>query len=124
MTLRDFASYIKGGRINDPENFLRIFRHELFSGEEGIRRAVGERNFNAEWLYRLLPGGVKVRREWLLYSPSKDACFCVACWLFLETSRVVVQSISSFVSPKGFSNWRKLNPRVHDHEESTVHRTC
>ena len=81
--LRDFRSYTRGGSV--------------FTGEEDIRKEVEKCNFHTKWRYQLLQRRKKVSHEWFLYSPFKDACFCFVCSLFLETSRVVVQSVSTFL---------------------------
>ena len=77
------------------------------------------RHFNKTWFEKLLPNGEKVNRQWLLYSASKDKIFCFACILFSKSR------VSSFADlEKGMCDWKKLNPRVPEHENSSDHRQC
>lgn len=123
---KDFANYIITGKIIDVEGFIREFDHEYLCGESNIdqNRDSDLRHFSVEWFYRILPDGTRIRREWLVYSPSRNVCYCIPCWLFPEKSRAIPHSVSSFATAKGFSKWRKLNPRVKDHESSASHREC
>lgn len=79
------------------------------------------RHFSAAWFFKCMPNGEKVKRDWLLYSRSKGAVFCFPCLLF---------SKNSMNSPKianidsGFSNWRKMNPQIPDHENSVEHKNA
>lgn len=82
-----------------------------------------QRKLNVKlWFYRKLKNGQKVRRSWLVYSPSKGALFCFPCVLFYdEFDRQ--NAVSLFVKP-GFTNWKKLNPKVGCHEASDHHQKC
>jgi len=42
------------------------------------------RYFDGKWFFKYLPNGENVRRQWLVYSVSKDALFCFPCLLFLK----------------------------------------
>lgn len=44
------------------------------------------RHFDGKWFHTFLNNGEKVRRQWLLYSTSKNASFCFACLLFLNNN--------------------------------------
>ncbi|XP_021734874.1 uncharacterized protein LOC110701548 [Chenopodium quinoa] len=47
--------------------------------------------------------------DWLEYSPSKDAAFCLPCYLFTETPNSRVKSFTL----TGFKNWKKVNDGKH-----------
>ena len=74
------------------------------------------RSFSATWFSKTATNE-SIERKWLLYSPSKDACYCFPCFLFQGEGNA-----SSFSQEEGFCKWRKLNPRVPDHESSSAHR--
>ncbi|KAK5647820.1 hypothetical protein RI129_002712 [Pyrocoelia pectoralis] len=65
-----------------------------------------------------MPNGEKVRRTWMCYSPTRKSLFCFCCRLF----PTLTHSEPAFVSEEGFKNWRKLSPRVIDHESSPSHQ--
>lgn len=67
-------------------------------------------------LYMNLDNGETVLRTWLLYSPVKCAVYCFPCMLFQKN-----KGRSYFAQPDGFKTWKKLNPRVLDHENSCHH---
>lgn len=77
------------------------------------------RSFSKKWFYKASTNGEIVERKWLLYSPYRDACYCFVCFLFSKEQR---SSMSNFSQEKGFSTWRKLSPRIPDHEKSPSHR--
>lgn len=70
------------------------------------------------WFYMNLDNGETVFRTWLLYSPLKCAVYCFLCMLFQKT-----KGKSSFVQPDVFKTWRKLTPRLLDHEKFSSHWT-
>jgi hypothetical protein len=55
----------------------------------------------------------------MCFSPQKSALFCFCCTLFSEN---YPNQESKFKSKNGFTTWRKLNPRIQDHENSPAHR--
>jgi len=77
------------------------------------------RHFSAAWFFKCMPNGEKVKRDWLLYSRSKRAVFCFPCLLFSKNS-MNLPKIANIDS--GFSNWRKMNPQIPDHENSVEHK--
>ena len=52
----------------------------------------------------------------MLYSPQRKSLFSFCCRVFGE------KTDSSFSSIDGFFTWRKLNPKVKDHENSATHQ--
>lgn len=75
------------------------------------------RSMSRDWFFKILPNGERMRRSWIVYSPTKNAVYCFCCRLFNRNQ-------SSFGSDEGFSKWRKLNPRVSEHENSPSHSTA
>ncbi|XP_065653038.1 zinc finger MYM-type protein 5-like [Hydra vulgaris] len=71
------------------------------------------RHFSSSWFEKNLPNGEKVNRQWLLYSASKNSLFCFPCILFSNTKTSKFADTS-----KGFSEWKQLNPRIPEHENS------
>lgn len=78
------------------------------------------RHFDKKWLFRNIKNGEKVRRQWLIYSCSKDAIYCFPCLLFGSKNKI---RGSPFLAG-GFSDWKHLNPRTSEHENSTFHANC
>uniref|UniRef100_H3A3E0 DUF4371 domain-containing protein n=1 Tax=Latimeria chalumnae TaxID=7897 RepID=H3A3E0_LATCH len=57
-------------------------------------------------------------RKWLMYSETQRAVFCFPCMLFGKKS----PSTPNIANPKrGFSDWKHLNPRIGEHENSPEH---
>ena len=77
------------------------------------------RHFSSSWFGKNLSNGEKVNRQWLLYSASKNSLFCFPCILFSNTKTSKFADTS-----KGFSEWKQLNPRIPEHENSCEHRKC
>ena len=82
-----------------------------FTSQEGRKR-----RFNISHYFRKLPNGEKYKREWLVYSKTKDAAFCFCCKLY---SRKINE-----VSGEGVSKWKNLNNRLNAHETSLDHLNC
>ncbi|XP_031329299.1 zinc finger MYM-type protein 1-like [Photinus pyralis] len=82
-------------------------------GETGERRKLTK-----TWFFKKMPNGEKVPREWLCYSPSKKSVYCFCCRLFPGLSSLE----TAFASKSGFSDWKKLSPRVPNHELNPAHQ--
>lgn len=78
------------------------------------------RSLTKQWFEKSLPNGEKVNRTWMCFSPVKKSLFCFCCVLFPQKKH----PNSSFCNENGFSSWRKLNPRISDHEKSPAHRSA
>jgi hypothetical protein len=65
--------------------------------------------------------GEKVHRTGMCFSPKKSALFCFCCTLFNQN---YPNQRSKFNSENGFTTWRKLVPRIQDHENSSAHRSA
>ena len=60
--------------------------------------------------------GETMLRTWLVFSPVNCAAYCFSCMLFRKA-----RGKSSLGKPSGFNAWRKLNPRLLEHEHSSHH---
>lgn len=74
------------------------------------------RQFTEFHFKRVLPNGVKVERDWLIYSPSAEAVFCFVCRLFGN-----LHGKSKQFSLDGFKNWSNPGRGFAAHEESKEH---
>jgi hypothetical protein len=57
----------------------------------------------------------------MCFSPKKSALFCFCCTLFNQN---YPNQRSKFNSEYWFTTWRKLNPRIQNHENSRAHRSA
>ncbi|XP_025410523.1 uncharacterized protein LOC112683629 [Sipha flava] len=64
---------------------------------------------------RKLQNGEKKIRDWIVYSPSKNALFCYQCLLFSPKPTVFGNK------DEGFISWKKCNEILHEHETSKNH---
>jgi len=64
---------------------------------------------------RKLQNGEKKIRDWILYSSSKNALFCYQCLLFSPKSTIFGNK------DEGFTNWKKCNEVLQEHETSKNH---
>jgi len=86
--------------------------------KEGQFEVVKGRSLNTRWFTCILQNQTAVPRSWLLYSPAKISAFCFFCLLFKTDEH---DQYGSFGSMGGFRAWRKLNPRLYEHERSLRH---
>lgn len=66
-------------------------------------------NFN-----RVLSNGESVKRNWLIYSTSKNILFCFCCKLFAHSNK-------TNLSNEGFNNWKHTGVTLKKHELSIAH---
>ncbi len=76
-----------------------------------------KRFFSQHMFFRNHISGNKIKRDWLMYSPSTGKVYCLPCVLFGET-----QSQSQFQT--GFSDWKNASHQIQFHENNTKHRVC
>lgn len=74
------------------------------------------RKFTPSNFYRNLANGEKVKREWLMYSTSKDAVYCFCCKLFGK-------SLTNLSNREGCSDWKHLSIVLSRHEKSNLHKS-
>ncbi|GFR14727.1 TTF-type domain-containing protein [Trichonephila clavata] len=75
-----------------------------------------KRFFSQSIFFRKHISGGKIKREWLMYSPSTGKVYCFPCILFGEA-----QNRSHFQT--GFSDWKNALHRIQSHENNATHRT-
>ncbi|XP_050517044.1 zinc finger MYM-type protein 5-like [Diabrotica virgifera virgifera] len=80
------------------------------------------RKLTKDWFTKTLSGGQKIHRTWLAYSKSKNALFCIPCKIFSRSNSE--QNISALAKEKGLTQWKKLNERIPEHENSLIHKKC
>lgn len=110
-----------------PTNISKQFRdsfvmkgtYQLQNKDSVFPEDESGRSLHRHWFKKTLKNGEKVNRSWMCFSPSKKSLFCFCCTLFPQRNHK-----SSFNNETGFSTWRKLNPRVQDHENSPAHRVA
>jgi hypothetical protein len=72
------------------------------------------RKFSINYYYRLLPNGEKVKRDWLIYSISKNSVYCFCCKIFGKM-------VTNLSNKEGFSDWQHLSFILSRHEKSVAH---
>lgn len=82
------------------------------------------RNLTKDWFFKDLKNGMKVRRSWLGYSVCKNALYCVPCRFFSYLMTDAESKLSFLAREEGFVNWKKLNEKLPDHENSQNHKLC
>ena len=90
----------------DFSNSRRVYGE----GEKTQKRYLTNTLFKRE-----LRNGEFIKREWLLYSPSKGCLYCFPC-------RLLSKKESPFATP-GFNDWKHSNV-VAEHENGEEHRRC
>ena len=100
---------------------ITIIQHgpERYQNESSLFAEKDGRSLSEQWFKKVSTNGEILARKWLLYSPYRQACYCFLCFLFSKE-----QFSSNFSKKEGFSTWRKLNPRIKNHETSPSHRVC
>ena len=84
--------------------------------DRGLLNSTHEsRSMTTKWFFKQMPNNEKILRSWMMYSPARNSLFCFCCRLFNPDH-------SSFGSAEGFTVWRKLSPKVVDHETSPAHK--
>ena len=72
------------------------------------------RSMTTKCFFKKMPNNEKILRSWMMFSPSRNALFCFLLLSFNPDH-------SLFGSFEGFNVWRKLSPKVVDHETSPAH---
>lgn len=80
------------------------------------------RGFDASYFIRIPQNktttALKIKRQWLGYSPNLKACYCLPCWLF-DAGK------DRFGSSSGYNDWAHITRAIESHENSTEHsRAC
>lgn len=72
------------------------------------KRFLTEKHF-----YRTMKNGEKLKREWLILSPSNYSVYCYVCKLF--------STCNSALATTGFCDWKHASERLSEHENSISH---
>uniref|UniRef100_H3AJL3 Uncharacterized protein n=1 Tax=Latimeria chalumnae TaxID=7897 RepID=H3AJL3_LATCH len=86
-----------------------------------------DRSFPEYLLYSISSNGQeKTKRDWLMWSKSKRALFCIPCLLF--SNELEKKSSSALCKKEGFNpvtgKWCKLYEKLPEHERSNQHQHC
>lgn len=73
------------------------------------------RKFSPSYFYRNFTNGEKVKREWLMYSISRDSVYCFCCKFFGK-------SLTSISNREGCSDWKHVSLVLSRHEKSNSHK--
>ncbi|KAJ1101702.1 hypothetical protein NDU88_006767 [Pleurodeles waltl] len=95
---------------------VRRGTEELQNKDAWFPRDSNGRSFSKDWFYIHLENGETMLRTWLVFSPVNNAAYCFPCMLFQKA-----KGKSSFGKSSGFNAWRKLSPRLLEHERSSYH---
>ncbi|CAH2300340.1 Hypothetical predicted protein, partial [Pelobates cultripes] len=95
---------------------VRQGTEELQNKDAWFPRDSNGRSFSKDWFYIHLDNGETMLRTWLVFSPVNNAAYCFPCMLFQKA-----KGKSSFGKSSGFNAWRKLSPRLLEHERSSYH---
>ncbi|KAK0152966.1 Zinc finger MYM-type protein 5 [Merluccius polli] len=80
-------------------------------------KAPDKRHFSRDFYTRKLPNGENARRDWLVYSKTRDSVFCFCCKLFNTCSS------RPMLANNGLNDWRHLSTKLKEHETSRDHIT-
>lgn len=72
------------------------------------------RKFSKSYYSRTLPNGQKVKRNYLIYSKTKNSVFCYCCKIFGGI-------VSQFTNENGCSDWSHLSYLLKKHEGTSAH---
>jgi hypothetical protein len=77
------------------------------------------RKCRESFFFKELKNHEKVKRNWLIYSPSTGKVFCFACKLFGSNA----MASNPFCS-EGFNDWKHAGQSIPYHDNSKEHRKC
>ena len=109
------------GEVSDK---LRVFLVEKGPNDDysGLQDSLTNgRKLTSGWFFKTLSNGKKIRRRWLVYSPSLKALFCFPCLLF---GKAVTTSSQLQKAGGGMRNWKRLSDKIPSHENSSEHKAC
>ncbi len=107
---------------NQLENMIRAVPVPL---PKQLPRDADGQQFPLSVLFCSHENGEKSERKWLVFSPSKEALYCLPCRLFSHSIKKPTQS--TLATASGWdknAKWKKLWARVPKHERSSPHREC
>lgn len=77
------------------------------------------RSFSANYYFKDIGNGKKVKLFWLSYSPKTDRIYCITCKIFgLKDAQ------KDMLAMDGTNNWKHLIDRMKSHESRSYHLTA
>ena len=122
-------NYLDIGKLSDNpsaadvENYVTKGPHHPISSE--LPADSENLPFPSYVLQTKLNNGESVKRDWMVYSPAKEAIYCFPCKLFHNNKAIPSVSTPSALATSGWDKnrgWRKLYNRIPDHEKSAIHK--
>lgn len=86
-----------------------------FNVDFKAKKNAENRHFSLNYLKRELSNGDIVTRDWVIYSPSKNAVYCFVCRLFGTLN------LSDSYKMTGFNDWKNIHRSFKIHECSAEH---
>ena len=77
-----------------------------------------KRRFSAIHYNRKMKNGEIIRRQWLMYSISKDCIYCIYCFC------CVLFGCDDVPLRHGTNTWEGLTKKLHEHEVGKSHQKC
>lgn len=87
----------------------------IFSIDETNRKG----HFNELWSKKVVPGGTKLSRDGLSYSPRLNKLFFLYCLLYYDDGKA--NALVKSWSQNGYCNWQNANNNITAHKVSTNH---
>lgn len=111
-------------RLSDNQRcYITQNRYEKEYHDPDLSKSCREgRNLTKDWFFKILKNGSKVKRSYLAYSETMNALYCVPCRLFSHLITDHESKRSYLARKEGFINWRKLNEKLPEHENSQSHK--
>lgn len=93
-----------------------ILAHEEYQHKSGPFEVRNGRRINEGWFATTSkPGGMPIKRSWLMYSPIKNSLYCLPCILYGSTPK---NSLSALESASGFTRFQeRCNLTTHENTE-------
>ena len=125
----DIALYLNSELTEDERTHLLSNPCQPSTKEFSFpKRCFGKQNraFSPTWYTVTLPNGNIIERKWLVYSPRRDAMFCLWCFLFgvfvvKKSSGGSMAAVSSEWAQEGLSNWKNALHTIKEHAGSSSH---
>ncbi len=76
--------------------------------------------FHHSWFTKIIKNGEQITRKWLMYCKERQCLYCFPCLLFDLGSQLHQTKLCN--PNKGFNNWKKLSPKIENHEKNSEHQ--
>jgi hypothetical protein len=128
--IRRRVEFSQSDLVGDPGNHIPIenYPHEI---RDQVRRAYALRGptqprnltFVRKWQsgqWRSFVQSWFDEFDWLEYSESKDAAYCLYCYLFFDPGKPEKFGSTVFARD-GYNNWKKAKDNLHQHSTCKTH---